>query len=176
MGRDKAALRLGSPDVDREPRPVEPTFLERTIATLGPLCGQVITVGGPRRLDDVVHFVDAAHDAGPLAGVVAALSSGLGDRYLFVSCDAPLVEQADLDLLLGAATPACFAVGTRLLPLPCVIASSGEEPARVLLAGDDRSLRSLLVALGVVAVPVDDDVAARLRGVNTPDELAAVRR
>lgn len=181
MGSDKALLRLDAGGAGS-------TFLERAVDALRLLCAQVVTVGGPHRvipfagsadvepLSHVDHLADAAEGRGPLAGVVAALASGRGGRYLFVSCDAPLVEPGDLEPLARAEGPACFRVEGRLLPLPCALPSSATAIARAQLDGEDRSLRSLLVAVGTVTLAVTSDVAARLRGVNTPDELAALTR
>jgi molybdopterin-guanine dinucleotide biosynthesis protein A len=164
MGVDKASLLwAGQP------------FADVVASALAPLCRRVVRVGGP---PGGASLVDAAEDAGPLAGVVSALRALDGGRLLVASCDAPAVTADDLRALLEQQGAASYADGTggRRWPLPCVLPASTLVVAEAQLSGGRRSLHGLLEAVGAASVPLGDDLQCRrLRGANTQEELDAMR-
>jgi len=91
MGTDKAFLRLGGM-----------TLIERTIATVRGVFGEVVLVGDKERFSPfglVLQDVFAGH--GPLAGIHAALTSEyVRELNLVLSVDVPRVSQALLAYLL----------------------------------------------------------------------------
>ena len=124
MGFDKAALELGGR-----------TLLERALASLRPLCDEVLLATGstPRYLELGLPLVlDRASDLGPLAGLEAALEAARFERVLVIAVDMPAVESAllrqiaeraerdDCDVLLLASAagvePLCGAYHTRVAP------------------------------------------------------------
>ena len=131
---------------------------------------------------------DAFPDAGPLVGLLAGLRSTPAAVAVLIGADMPLVRADVLRLLAGRIVAderiaaAALLEGGRLRPLPCALRV---EPARVaaerLVAAGERSLRSLLRALGATAVDeiewraLDPD-ALSLRDVDTPLDLARLDR
>lgn len=170
MGTDKASLLWGG-------RP----FADVVAETLAGRCAPVVRVGGPAdpaHRSNTAVLADAAEGAGPLAGVVSALRSLDVDRLVVVSCDAPALRVDDLAPLLEQTGAASFrhVNSDRRWPLPCVLPATALDVAEAHLASGRRSLHRLLDALDADQVDlIDESVAERLRGANTPEELAALR-
>ncbi len=82
------------------------TLVERAVSLLGVLFSRVVLVA-PRRPDyealGVERIADRFPDAGPLAGIEAALAAAGGQPVFVLACDLPLV---DLDLVTALATTA----------------------------------------------------------------------
>lgn len=81
------------------------TFLEQILMTIRPFVGRMAVVGGTCREDalrgvgaearaGVDWIPDVVAQAGPLAGIVAALQHDPGSDWLCIACDMPLVERA----------------------------------------------------------------------------------
>lgn len=157
MGADKALLDWdGERAVDR-------------VAALAVAVGaaRVLTAGRDHGLE---HVEDPEPGAGPVGGVLAGArvlaATGL-TRMLVLAVDAPTVTVEDLAPLLAAAEPGAFYDG---LPVPMVV-------TLVCLPDDaeaDWPLRRLVERAGLVALPRDEALRARLRGANTPEERAAL--
>lgn len=188
MGEDKAAL------IDAEGE----RFVDAVAATLEPFCARLLSVG---RVDSVrgkalAHYVDRAPDRGPLMGLVrgldAAMESAAVRWVLVASCDAPELLAEDVKALADArdgaddASAVVFSHEGRFLPLPCLLSVTVGDVARAMLDDPERPgrLRSPMALLrdlsesredAVVAIDIDQTRALRLRGVNTPEELAAMR-
>ena len=155
MGADKALLDWdGQRAVDR-------------VAALAVALGavRVLTAGRDHGLE---HVEDPRPGAGPVGGVLAGArvlaEAGLA-RMLVLAVDAPTVTVEDLAPLLAAAEPGAFYAG---LPVPMVVMLSA-------LPGDAEAgwpLRRLVERAGLLALPCDEAVRARLRGANTPEERA----
>ena len=158
MGADKAVLDWdGQRAVDR-------------VAALAAAVGavRVLTAGRDHGLE---HVEDPEPGAGPVGGVLAGAralaASGLA-RMLVLAVDAPTVTVDDLAPLLAAAGPGAFYAG---LPVPMSVtlaALPGEAEA-------GWPLRRLVERAGLLALPCDEAVRARLRGANTPEERAALK-
>lgn len=94
MGRPKAQL----PYKNR-------SFLEQILVTIRPFVGQLVVVGGATREEalrgvgaetraNVEWIPDVVAQAGPLAGIVAALQHDRESDWLCIACDMPLIERA----------------------------------------------------------------------------------
>jgi molybdopterin-guanine dinucleotide biosynthesis protein A len=95
MGRDKALLPWRGA-----------TLLDHTLARLRSTCQEVRILSGPeRRYEDrgVAIEVDGMADAGPLAGIRAALAGIDAGRGLFLAVDLPFVPASLLARLLAVA-------------------------------------------------------------------------
>lgn len=116
MGRDKSLLRLGGRTA--------PTLLERSVALLRPLCGQVwvsCRAGQAYAGQDCVPDILPA--SGPICGVHAALvrarAAGI-PAVLALSCDMPLMHTGMLRRLVAA-----FAASPRQSLMTAFMAPNG---------------------------------------------------
>lgn len=166
------------------------TLLSHALATLRAACDDVV-VCAPRSLEltvpdhlRVFDAEDAESAAGPLAGLVAGLSSRPFARALVLGVDLPLVD-AGLLRALGerlAGYPAVVPVpGGREQPLAAWYAPTSLTPLAAALARGERALVPAVLALSPLLV--DDAVLAVLGAgpdaflnVNTRDELAGAER
>ncbi|MEW6072334.1 MAG: molybdenum cofactor guanylyltransferase [Planctomycetota bacterium] len=185
MGRDKAGLDLG----DR-------TLLERTVAIVAGRAPRVLLACGPaaryRELGPEL-VLDRSPDAGPLAGLEAALArlaegEGREGWLLVLACDMPRARGEVFDLLLERArarrADACLlATGAGLEPLYAVYHTRCLPAVRAALAAGERRMVSFHAGFGPLAVATL--AAAELppalggegcaRNLNTPRELAEER-
>lgn len=147
MGCDKALLRLG-----------EQTLLRQVIDIVAPLFAEVSVSVRERRPDlDWPQICDRHHDAGPLAGLCAALEA-TGTPWIFaLATDMPFAEPALIELL--AARRAGFDAVVPLAdghpqPLAAFYSANCLAVVRALLdAGEGRrSLRAALERLHVCYV------------------------
>lgn len=180
MGADKASL-----VVDGR------TMLERAAATLSGLCGDVLVVAHAERpipfVSTPVRVVrDRVADAGPLAGVDAALAACRDELLLVVPVDMPLLSPDVLRLILDAALddPAADVVALRfdgeLRPLPILLRARVAPVVTRLLAEGHRRLRDVLHALEVSGIDEDtwrrlDPGGASMVNVNVPDDVRVPR-
>lgn len=96
LGQDKRRLRLWGEG--------GPTLLERTVATVGALCPDVVVVlndpeawpGLPGR-----HVPDVYPDGGALGGIYAGLAAAEEEHALVVACDMPLLSAPLLAAMLA---------------------------------------------------------------------------
>lgn len=97
MGRDKALLPFGNG-----------TLVEHVAAVVSAAAGSVTLVGDPLKYGRLGYPVvaDTMAGAGPLAGIVTALSASHSDWNLVLACDMPDVSAAFLTRLLVAAESA----------------------------------------------------------------------
>jgi molybdopterin-guanine dinucleotide biosynthesis protein A len=176
MGSDKAALRLG-----------EQTLLRRVIDVVQPVFGEVrVSVREPRPDLDWPQICDEHQDAGPLAGLCAALAQAPTSWIFALATDMPFFEPKLIELLAArragydAVVPV---VGGHPQPLAAFYATSGLAVVRALLDDDDgrRSLRAALERLNVCYVDESQLLVAdpRLRSffdLDTPQDLATAQR
>ncbi len=173
MGRDKAALEYsGQPQ------------LEAAFALLAPLVRACfVSVRNDQRDEPLragfPQLVDARHDIGPAAGLLAAQAHAPDAAWLAVACDLPRLEAAALELLIAARMPGASAVAFRSagdgLPEPlCAI----WEPAALqrLESQVARGRYSLRAALDAGDVRLLDLPAPHLLdNANTPRDHARLR-
>jgi molybdenum cofactor guanylyltransferase len=114
---------------------------------------------------------DPKAQSGPVAGVLMGLAALRREpgRILVLAVDAPTLTTADVEPLLKAAGPGAAFAG---LPLPMVI-----DPAAVPAEAQfDWPLRRLVDRAGLTRVSLDPSAMDRIRGANTPQEMARLLR
>ena len=176
MGCDKATLLLG-----------EQTLLQRAIGVVQPIFGELRVSVRERRPDlDWPQICDEHQDAGPLAGLCAALAQAKTPWIFALATDMPFAEPALIELLaqqragFEAVVPV---VGGHPQPLAAFYSASCLAVIRVLLAADGgrRSLRAALERLNVCYVDesqllIADPELRSFFDLDTPQDLAAARR
>lgn len=182
MGRDKATLDIGG-------EPMVVRVARRVSAAADP----VVLVGGPASVRAIApadhpHVADALPDAGPLAGLVAALdaltASAPGRLVAVVAVDMPFASPALLAALARMASGAGAVVPVTddgMQPLHAVYAASAARPLMAALARGVRSIRDALAELDDVRLVGEDEWRAHepdatfAWNVNTPGDLARAR-
>lgn len=160
-------------------------WLERTAALLRRrLKGLVLAGAGeiPKSLATVPRLEDVAGGQGPLAGIIAAFRHRPEASWLVVACDMPLVTEQSLDWLLAARRPGDWAVMPRLTenarPQP-LLAWYGPKCRQLFeerLAEGKMRLHELAAHPGIRSPLVPAALADNWRNINTPEELAGLRR
>jgi molybdopterin-guanine dinucleotide biosynthesis protein A len=172
MGRDKALLPWENG-----------TLLDHAIARLRAVCDEVRILSGPeRRYEDrgVPVVADRVRDAGPLAGLDAALADAGGRPILFLGVDLPFVTCALLEALrawLVGADAAVPVVAGRPEPLCAAYGPGGLDAVRARLAAGERRMTSFWPDVSVHEVREIElaglgDAAALFRNLNRPEDLA----
>lgn len=159
MGQDKANLIV---DGQR--------LLDRARDLLFQCCDEVIVVGGPESdyRDDVV---DGVSDGGPLGGVLAALRSGRGHRYLCLPVDQPRLTPDALQPLLDAC-PFTGNVGVSYDGEPLPVCLTSDRVDALAIAWRDGARR--LEVAATTRLELDAATRAALFNMNTPADLATV--
>lgn len=156
MGVDKAALLWnGRHAVDR---------LAQLARELG--AREVLTAGGHDH--GLPRVDDPTPGGGPVAGIVAgidALRARGCERVLVLAVDAPTLEPDDVVPLISAASPGAAYEGFNL-PLVIDIAAAPDD------AGPGWPVGRLIARAGLSRPACPPDADQRLRGANTPAELA----
>jgi len=178
MGCDKATLALG-----------EHSLLQRVVAVVQPLFPQLlVSVREPRPDIELPQICDTQHEAGPLAGLCAALEKSTTPWIFAVATDMPFVQAALIEYLARqrSSHQNCQAVVPVVAghpqPLAAFYAASALAVIQSILAGSGkRSLRAALERLNVCYVDESELRAADpgLRSfldLDTPDDVAAARR
>lgn len=176
MGRDKALLAWGPS-----------TLLDHTLDRLRAVCAEVRILSGPRPryLDrGVPVIVDREDDAGPLAGIEAALASPDVKVGLFLGVDLPFVPTDLLAGLLAEAQDADAAVPVvagRPEPLCAVYAASCLDAVRAALRDGERKMTSFWPRVRVRHVPERELARFGAPGVlfanvNTPNDYEQARQ
>ena len=177
MGRDKATLALG-----------EHSLLHRVVAVVQPLFPQLLVSVRQHRLDiELPQVCDTQANAGPLAGLCAALEKSTTPWIFAVATDMPFVQAALIEYLARQRSVQDYqavvpVVAGHPQPLAAFYAVSALTVIQDLLAGNGkRSLRSALERLNVCYVDESELRAADpgLRSffdLDTPDDVAAARQ
>ncbi|WP_294303039.1 NTP transferase domain-containing protein [uncultured Chryseobacterium sp.] len=125
-------------------------------------------------------LADAFVDMGPVGGILSAFHYRKDTAWLVVACDLPLLDEGALELLIRSRDPEKMAT---VYESPV---DGGPEPLVALwepqsfpllmdfLETGSRSPRKLMMNNDVCLVKPEDPQV--LRNVNTPEELAEVRR
>jgi len=95
------------------------TWLSRIVAAVEPSVGSVVLLGAgqvPRSCAHLSRLPDVPGKGGPLAGMCAALRFRPEARWIFLSCDTPLVSREALLWLRDQARPGIWTVQPRLSP------------------------------------------------------------
>lgn len=176
MGRDKCLIAIAGK-----------TLLQRVVDTLREVTDDLVIVG-PRERAGQVHGVpvvpDVVPNAGPIAGITAALRASVHPYCLVVACDMPFLHAGLLRYLIQLAPsfdvviPDVDGFTHQTHAVYSKACLSHLEPQ--LAAGDFR-LTSLLTKVRVRYVRADeierfDPEHRSLMNVNTPEELATAER
>jgi molybdopterin-guanine dinucleotide biosynthesis protein A len=168
MGSDKAFVVVGG-------RPMAAIAVDALVAAGA---GEVLAVGGDRdRLAGLgcVAVPDRWPGAGPLAGLVTALSVAAFELVAVLACDLPRVTAAAVSVVVGALAGAPGAavalpwVDGRPQPLLAAYRRSALPALERSLAGGVRAVREALAGLPTVPVTLADPGWAT--NVNRPEEL-----
>jgi molybdenum cofactor guanylyltransferase len=172
MGRDKALLEIEGA-----------TLAGRIAARVRDAAGNATLIGGPG-LGAAEKYAslgfpvlaDLVEDAGPLGGILTALTSTHAGWNLIVACDMPAVTTEFLSGLLQAAIAgdhACLAPETPdgIHPLCAVYHRRALPAVRHAIDHKCFKMQDFLKTIGAVSWPVAD--AAILQNANTPAEWAA---
>ena len=180
-GVDKGLLLLAG-------RPLVARVLDRLQPQVG-----AVSISANRQVDSYAAFghpvlADENGDfAGPLAGVLAALSACRTPWLLCVPCDAPMLpldlaqrlhDAAAREEAVGAVACTGPGDGNGLLqqvqPTFLLLHQRLVLPLRETLARAERSVQCFAAAQGIVRVRFDDEAA--FANVNTPQDLASMER
>jgi molybdopterin-guanine dinucleotide biosynthesis protein A len=171
MGVDKATIAVGGT-----------TLLERALVRLSEICAPVMVAPGSVLLDRWagIAVADTVPNAGPIAGLVAALRASPHPLLAVVAVDMPWIDPDLLRLLAMRIADCDVAVCETqrgLEPLHAVYARSATAAAEAALTGTDRSLHGLVERMRSVRIPEHEWRAAGIsprfqRNVNTPEEFA----
>jgi len=176
MGGDKATTLLG-----------EQTLLQRVVDSVAPLFAELrISVRAPRADLPWPQIYDRHQDAGPLAGLCAALEAVTTPWIFALATDMPFVKPALIELLAqrrGRFDAVVPVADGHPQPLAAFYSVSCLATIRVLLDADDgqRSLRAALDRLNVCYVGESELLAVdpgrrSFVDLDTPQDLAAARR
>lgn len=162
------------------------TFVERLVARLGPLFGEVLLAGGePEAYADLgLPTVPDLHPSGgPLQGIAAGLEAMAGERAFVCACDMPLVNPEVVRRMLalqGGHDAVVARVDGRPQPLHAVYGRSCRETARELARQPGLPVARLLDR--VDGLWLSEEHLADLPGwresfanANTPDDLRHLR-
>ncbi len=177
MGTDKAFLPWH-----------EGTLLEHALALARELTPEVRIVANGKKFAHlaVVVIEDIYRGRGPLGGIHAALSTTASPWNLILAVDLPLLNRQLLSYLLARAreSPASVtvpSVGGRLQPLCAVYRREFAEVAQQSLEAGENKIDLLFAKVRTQVI--DEATLSRagfsremFRNVNTPQELAEVRR
>jgi molybdopterin-guanine dinucleotide biosynthesis protein MobB len=139
----------------------------------------LVVDGMPLLTPELPRLPDAPALRGPLAGILAAMRWAPA-TWTIAACDLPRVREAAVDWLLAQRRPGTWAVlprvGGEVQPLLAVYEPQA-LPLLEAIAADGAPAPSRLVGRPHVATPEPPaELADCWRGVNTPEELAALRR
>lgn len=176
MGRDKALLELGGV-----------LMIVRTLRLLEPLVSAVAAVAPTERYTSLGLRVveDRWPGAGPLGGIVTALSTSSADWNLILACDLPFLTAEWIDWLISR-TVHCSAqaiVPKSKQGLEPLAAIYHRDCGPVFAAAFERGVRSVREALRHVTIdhiarnqwPALDSSGVLLRNINTLDDFAKLQ-
>ncbi len=165
-GRDKSTLLVDGV-----------TILDRQIAALAPLTGDLMIVGGPPPADRVHEIAaprgvaDIVPGCGPLGGLHAALTAARGDALFLVACDMPYLSTAFVAYLFSLTDGTDIVVPQSergYHPLCAVYTRACLEPVAARLANRRLKMRELVDCMRTRPVPIE-----AIRRFGDPDRLLA---
>ncbi|KKO46026.1 molybdopterin-guanine dinucleotide biosynthesis protein A [Arsukibacterium ikkense] len=115
------------------------------------------------------YIEDTVPQAGPLAGILAALDHCSSPLLLVLPIDTPLLSSISLQRLLQQAMACNNAAHFEQSPLPCVLPVNAELKALITrqLQQGQRSVKALLAGLNAIAMAAP---ATELLNTNTPQD------
>ena len=178
MGHDKAALCYHAPNLPQW------RCTAQLLNEMGlPVClsvrpGQALPGWSPK---DPPLLADQRRDAGPLAGLLAALESFPGEAILAVACDLPLLDTDTLRTLIAARQANALATAYRSthdgLPEPlCAIYEAAIAPIlHDALHNGFRCPRKILIQHAEVVRLIDLPKPNALDNANTPEDFIRLK-
>jgi len=171
LGRDKAGLLI-----DGKPQ------LERVVELLAPLVAEVrVSVRADQPPDSLrdryPQIVDREADAGPVAGILAALEFDRNADWLVVAVDLPRLDRETVEGLLGAEPSGPFTAYRSTsdgLPEPlCAVYRAEALPVvRGFVDAGIRCPRKILIKSGTELLEQPNPTA--LDNLNTPEDQARI--
>lgn len=172
MNQDKAYLAY-----DGEPQ------LRRAFDLLAPLVARCFVSVRLDQRDDPLRrtfpqIVDHVADAGPAAGILAALESQPHAAWLVLACDLPLLDTQTLSTLISArvsdvdATAYISRHDGQPEPLCAIWEPSSRMPLAMAVERGERSLRHVLAKLHIHTIAPERDAA--LINANTPEDVMRI--
>lgn len=173
MGRDKALVEIAG----------TPLWQRQRDVLLAAGAASVVVVRRPGQTpvaDDVVHRWDLVPDAGPLAGLHAALTGAPGATLAVLAVDLPAVDGTWFHWLIGHSQPGSGAVARHadgFEPLAAIYPPTALALVNEHLSAGHFSLQKLVTALvergllGIATLPEAE--RWRMANGNTPAELTA---
>ena len=175
MGSDKAFLNFGAQ-----------TLVERALSIAATVCPQVAIVGDPAKFSRFGAAIeDVFRDAGPLAGIHAALLRTSAELNLMLAVDMPFVSPELLAFLLttAASTDALVTVprtGRGFQPLCAVYRTGFAKAAEQALRAGKNKIDAAFAGLATHVIEESElqhaGFSAQLfMNVNTPEDLRAAQ-
>lgn len=164
MGSDKSMLEY-----------MDAPLIDHIVATMSLALDEVVVCGGDYH-GPLDVLADPVADAGPLAGLLAALVHAAGKPVVIVPTDMPLIT---VDLIHRLADPRVTGTGARVAkagdqiqPLCAAYGPGVRAVAAELLEGSHRSVMGLVDTLDpVVYIKADPRT---LTNINTPEDYSAL--
>ena len=158
------------------------TILDRQLAALTPLTGDVMIVGGAGAPAPHRAIADCVPGCGPLGGLHAALMAARGDTLFLAACDMPYLTTAFVDYLFSLADGVDAVVPQSergYHPLCAVYTRACLDAAAAQLAARRLRMRELVDSVSTRTVRIDDirrfgDPDRLLANVNTPADFAGL--
>jgi molybdopterin-guanine dinucleotide biosynthesis protein A len=171
MRRDKAALEYhGKPQLEWAWELLTGVTQHAFISVRPDQVGDPLRSGKPQ-------IVDNLEDAGPIAGIVSALSAHPGAAWLVIACDLPFLDRRTLEHLVSMRDPGRVATAYRSshdnLPEPlCAIYEphARAQVERYLETGRNCPRKFLLQSDALI---IEQPDPRALDNVNTPEERSA---
>ena len=128
------------------------------------------------RFAAIEYVIDEGEPPGPLGGILSVFRRYPGDLFV-LAVDMPLVDAGLIQMLCRSPGPhgAMFIIEDRLEPLCALYRRAGLERIEALLAAGKLSghgLQQLRKHLDLELTAADNETRAKLRSLNTPEELA----
>lgn len=157
------------------------SFLSYSIDALQPSVDEIIVIS---HLKELAHLpgtivredLEEYRGLGPLAGILTGMEAAVGDWYIVLPCDVPLVTNEIIMRIVGEAEEDVDAVvpivAGRTQPLFACYRKSVKEKLRLLLREDKRSMKELL-SLCTVAYVIEEKLGVNTQAfvnVNTKEE------
>lgn len=125
--------------------------------------------------DHVLVLHDEIADAGPLAGIAAALSRATTTHLIVLAVDLPRMDAAWFQTLRQVCAPGTGAVGQRegfFEPLAAIYPCALRDQAEQALQSEERSLQRFIARAGSAmrTIPIDEERAGWFANWNEPGD------
>ncbi len=156
------------------------TMLERSIALLQPLCGEVLLSASAENAGayaslGIKTVPDGRAGCGPVGGLETLLTVAEGSWLLVLTCDMPFISPATLQELLRHCHEGRQAVAFRLadgskMPFPLLIGKDALPAVKVQMAADNLRMKALLERLDCLWLKAED--AGEFANINRMEDLS----